>query len=65
MFLSDIFFIYIPNAIPFPSFLSKNSLYPPPSPCSPTYPLLLPGPGISLYWGIEFAIPRASPPIYE
>jgi hypothetical protein len=25
----------------------------PTSPCSPTYPLLLPGPGISLYRGIE------------
>ena len=26
---------------------------PPPSCCSPTYPLSLPGPGIPLYWGIE------------
>ena len=24
-----------------------------PSHCSPTHPFLLPGPGISLYWGIE------------
>ena len=27
-FLLDIFFIYIWNAIPFPSFLSKSPLYP-------------------------------------
>ena len=30
----------------------ESPLYPPLS-CSPTYPLLLPGPGIPLYWGIE------------
>jgi hypothetical protein len=29
----------------------ESPLYPPP-PCSPTHPLLLPGPGIPLYWGI-------------
>jgi hypothetical protein len=52
-FLLDIFFIYISNAIPFPSFLSQNPVYPPPSPCSPTHPLMLCGPGITLYWGIE------------
>jgi hypothetical protein len=46
--LLDIFFIYISNAIPFPCFLSENPLYPFPSPCSPTHPLLLPGPGIPL-----------------
>jgi hypothetical protein len=28
-FLLDIFFIYVSNAIPFPSFLSESSLYPP------------------------------------
>jgi hypothetical protein len=53
IFLKDIFFIYISNAIPFPSFLSENSLYPPLSPCSPTHPLPLLGPGDPLYWGIE------------
>jgi hypothetical protein len=53
IFLLDIFFIYISNAIPFPSFLSKNPLYPFPFPCSPTHPLLLPGPCVPLYWGIN------------
>jgi hypothetical protein len=54
-FLLDIFFIYISNVIPFPGFPSENPLpipFPPP-PCSPTHPLLLPGPGIPLHWGIE------------
>ena len=37
---------------------------PNPSPCSPTLPLLLPGPGILLQLGIQnFIGPRASPPI--
>ena len=31
----------------------KNPLSSPLSPCSPIHPLPLPGPGISLYWGIE------------
>jgi hypothetical protein len=49
----DIFFIHISNVIPFPGFPSENRLsFPTPS-CSPTYPLPLPGPGITLYWGIE------------
>jgi hypothetical protein len=52
-FLLDILFIYISNVIPFPSFLSENPLSAPPSPWPPTYQLLLPGPGIFLYWGIE------------
>ena len=41
----DIFFIYIPNAI-------LKVPYTLPLPCSPTHPLPLLGPGISLYWGI-------------
>ena len=52
-FFLDIFFIYISNVIPFPSFLSENPLSLSQSPCSSTHPLLLPGPGIPLYWGIE------------
>jgi hypothetical protein len=44
-FLLDIFFIYISNAIP-------KAPYTLPPPCSPTHLLLLPGPGIPLYWGI-------------
>ena len=45
--LLDIFFIYISNAIP--KVLSTLPL-----PCSPTHPLLLPGPGIPLYWAYDF-----------
>ena len=47
-FLLDIFFIYISNAIPFPSFLSKipYTLSLPPAP-QPTHSQL-PGPGIPL-----------------
>jgi hypothetical protein len=44
-FLLDIFFIYISNAIP-------KAPYTLPLPYSPTYPLLLLGSGIPLYWGI-------------
>jgi hypothetical protein len=44
-FLLVIFFIYISNAIPKVSYAL-------PLPCFPTYVLLLPGPGIALYWGI-------------
>jgi hypothetical protein len=40
------YFIYIPNVIPFP--------FPAPSPCLPTYPFPLSGPGIPYTdWGIE------------
>ena len=53
IFLLDISFIYISKAIPFPSFPSESPLSSPPSPCSPTYPLPFPGPGIPLSWGIE------------
>jgi hypothetical protein len=52
-FLLDIFFIYISNAIPFPCLPSKTPLSHCPSPCSPTLPLLLPCPGISLHWVME------------
>jgi hypothetical protein len=45
LFLLDIFFIYISNAIP-------KVLYTFPPPCSPTHPFPFLGPGISLYWGI-------------
>jgi hypothetical protein len=43
--LLDIFFIYTLNAI-------SNASYTLAMPYSPTHPLLLPGPGIPLYWGI-------------
>jgi hypothetical protein len=36
LLLLDIFFIYISNVIPSPSFPSKNPLSPPPSPAPPT-----------------------------
>jgi hypothetical protein len=39
LFLIDIFFIYISNVVPFPSFPSENTLSPSPSPCLPTHPL--------------------------
>ena len=45
MILLDIFFIYISNAI-------QEVPYALPLPCSPTHPLLLPGPDVPLYWGI-------------
>jgi hypothetical protein len=45
IFLLDIFFIYITNAI-----LEVPYILPPP--CSPTHTLLLLGPGITLYWTI-------------
>jgi hypothetical protein len=45
IFLLDIFFIHISNAIP-------KAPYTLPLLCSPTHPLLLPGHRISLYWGI-------------
>jgi hypothetical protein len=49
----DVFFIYTLNAIPFSSSPSKSLPSLPPSPCSPTHSLQLPGPGTPLYWGIE------------
>jgi hypothetical protein len=44
IFLLGISFISISNAIP-------KVPYTLPLPCSPTHPLLLPGPGVPLYWG--------------
>ena len=61
-FLFDIFFTYISNVKPFPSFPSEDPHFPTPNPCSPTYPFLLPGPGITLYWGIEHLQDQWSPP---
>jgi hypothetical protein len=52
-FLLDIFFIYISDFIPFPGFPSEKLPIPPLSPYSQTHPLLLPGPGIPLHWGIK------------
>jgi hypothetical protein len=46
VFLLDIFFIYISNAIP-------KVPYTLPVPCSPTHQLPLPGPGIPLHGGRE------------
>jgi hypothetical protein len=53
-FKKDIFFNYISNVIPFPSFPSKNP-HPLPHPPAhqPTHQLPLPDPGIPLYWGLE------------
>jgi hypothetical protein len=51
-FLLGIFFIYISNVIPFPSFPSENPLSTTTSthtPRSPICPLLLPAPGSPLY----------------
>ena len=45
IFLLDIFFIYVSNAIP-------KVPYTLPLPCSPTHPLPLPGPGTPLYWDL-------------
>jgi hypothetical protein len=45
IFLLDILFIYISNAIP-------KDPYALPPPFSPTHSLPLLGPGIPLYWGI-------------
>jgi hypothetical protein len=45
IFLLDIFFIYISNAIP-------KVPYTLPLHCFPTHPLPLLGPGFPLYWGI-------------
>ena len=61
----DIFFIYISNVIPFPSFPSENPLSsPPPSALQPTH-------SHSWYWHSiilehrAFTGPRASPPVED
>jgi hypothetical protein len=41
-FSLDIFFIYISNVIPFPSFPFENPLSPPPFPYSPSHPFPFP-----------------------
>ena len=67
IFLLDIFLIYNPNAIPFPSFLSKTPLY-------ITPPSLLPNqPTLACFLALAFPCTRAynlhktraSPPIYD
>ena len=64
IYLFDIFFIYISHIIPFPGSPSENSLSYPPFPCSTTHLLLLPGPGIPLYWGIEPSQDQGSLELY-
>jgi hypothetical protein len=36
-----------------------------PSPCSPTWPQLLPGPSIPLHWGIEHSITKDQGPLLQ
>jgi hypothetical protein len=61
LFLLDIFFIYISNVIPFPSFPSENPLFPPLAP--------QPTPAHSYPWHSpilghrNFIGPKTSPPI--
>jgi hypothetical protein len=52
-FLLDIFFIYLKMLSPFLVFPSENPLSSLPLPLLPNPPTPIPGPGISLYWGIE------------
>ena len=49
LFISFSFFLFIRYFL----YLLFNLLYPSPSPCSPTHPLLLSCPGIPLHWGME------------
>jgi hypothetical protein len=49
----DIYFIYISTIVPFLGSPSEIPIFTLPCPCSPTRPHLLPGPGITLHWGIE------------
>jgi hypothetical protein len=50
-FLLDIFFIYIPNVIPFP--IPPQIPIPSPLPFLPNPLTTIPGPGIPLYWHLE------------
>jgi hypothetical protein len=66
-FLLDIYFNYISHAIPFPSCLSGNLLYPPPPPLPTTLLLNPPIPASRpchspVLGHMIFARPRASPP---
>jgi hypothetical protein len=59
-FLLDIFFIYISNVIPFPSFLSENPLSHSPSPCNTLTSWLWHSP---ILGHRTFTVLRACPPI--
>ena len=52
-FLFDIFFTYISNAKPFPSFPSEDPLFTTPTPAHQLTHSLPPVLGMPLYWGIE------------
>jgi hypothetical protein len=54
------YFIYISNIVPFPVSPPKIPYPLHPSPFSPTHPLPFPGPGITLYWGIELSQDQGS-----
>jgi hypothetical protein len=53
IFLLDIFSFTFQILSPFLVSSLKIPYCLPPPPAPPTHPLLLPGPGIPLYWGIE------------
>ena len=61
LFLLDIFFIYLSNGVPFPSFPSKNPLSPPLPAPQPTTPVSWPWHPLVLGHR-TFTGPRASPP---
>ena len=52
-FLFDIFFTYISNAKPFPSFPSEDPLFTTPTPAPQPTHSHFPGRGILHYWGLE------------
>ena len=52
-FLIGYFFYLNFKCYPLSWFLIQNPPITTPSPCLPIHPVLLPGPGISLHWGIE------------
>jgi hypothetical protein len=57
LFLLDIFFIYISNLIPFPSFPSENPPSLPPSPCSTTHPSCFLALAFPWPWQLEPHVP--------